>query len=260
MTALPMLAFLVALTGMATSAQPLVVRDTLVQVAGREVYIAMPPITQDGYRVVLALHGSGREARSYKPGDSKANAFYVRQRDLAVKNGYLFVVVSNGSDTWGTDRGLNAVLDAYRYIEANFRVQQKWVLWGSSAGGGLMYRLIKEYPAIVDRALGTFAVYDLSDAFKRLTSARHAWRCDSTFKDINPAAAPKALAQIPLMLFHGIADQTVPLEAHSGRLVQDVKPFGGSVELYKAPGGHDTANMSLYPDRLINDFLRKKIN
>ncbi|SKB97082.1 hypothetical protein SAMN05660226_04073 [Parapedobacter luteus] len=106
MTALPMLAFLVALTGMATSAQPLVVRDTLVQVAGREVYIAMPPITQDGYRVVLALHGSGREARSYKPGDSKANAFYVRQRDLAVKNGYLFVVVSNGSDTWGTDRGL----------------------------------------------------------------------------------------------------------------------------------------------------------
>lgn len=232
------------------------INDTLLQVEGHEVYIAQPSNISGVYPVLLALHGSGREARSYRPNDPKGNAFYIRQRNLAIQNGYLFVTVSNGRDTWGTDRGLQTVLAVYRFIQTHYRTEKKWVLWGSSAGGVLMYRLIREYPDKVDRALGTFPVYDLSDAFERLESARQSWKSAAAFSGINPAETPKAFAHIPILICHGVADEAVPLEKHSRRLVHDLKPWGGSVKLYEAPGGHNTANMALYPDHLIEDFLQ----
>lgn len=241
----------------ATLAQTQPMTDTLMLVDGHEVYIVQPPNVSGVYPVLLALHGSGREARSYRPNDPKGNAFYIHQRDLAIQNGYLFVTVSNGRDTWGTDSGLHTVLAVYQHVQARYRVAKKWVLWGSSAGGVLMYRLIREYPDKVDRALGTFPVYDLYDAFERLESARQSWKSTAAFSGINPAKTPEAFAHIPILICHGTADEAVPLEKHSGRLVRELKPWGGAVQLYETPGGHNTANMRLYPDHLIEDFLQQ---
>lgn len=241
-------------------AQPQSGLDTLIQVDGHEMYLALPSIPSDTYPVLLALHGSGREARSYRPNDPKGNVFYIHQRNLALQNGYLFVTVSNGPDTWGTDTGLHTVLTVYDYVKANYRVKKGWALWGSSAGGVLMYRLIREYPDRVDRALGTFPVYDLYDAFGRLESARQSWKTAAAFTEINPAQTPEAFAYVPILLFHGTADEAVPMAKHSERLVREVRSWGGEVTLYEAPGGHDTANMALYPDSLIDDFLQQGIN
>ena len=234
--------------------------DTIIQLGGHEVYLAFPSTPSDMYPVLLALHGSGREARSYRPNDPKGNAFYIHQRNLALQNGYLFVAVSNGQDTWGTNEGLYTVLAVYDHVRAQYGVTEKWALWASSAGGVLMYRLIREYPDRVDRALGTFPVSDLEDAFERLESARRSWKTETAFIGINPVDTPEAFAHVPILLFHGTADEAVPIAKHSERLMREVKPWGGDVTLYKAPGGHDTANMALYPDRLIDGFLQRSIN
>src|SRR5690606_15298034 len=102
-----------------------IVRDTVFSLNGHEVYLAIPPSDKNVYPVVMAIHGSGREARSYKPNDSKSSPFYIHQRDLAINNGYLFVVVSNGEDTWGTDKGVESLRNVYQYILKNFKVEKK---------------------------------------------------------------------------------------------------------------------------------------
>lgn len=234
------------------------VHELLLQLNGQEAYIAWPdamPAIEGRYPVLMAIHGSGREAGSYKPGHERGNPFYVHQRDLALKKGYLFAVISNGADTWGTNAGMQNLLALYDYVREHFPVEEKWVFWGSSAGGVLMYRMAREHPGKVRKILGTFPVYDLSDSFEHLKSARQAWKEASSFTGINPASYPRSLVRIPILLFHGKDDKAVPLTAHSQRLQGDVNAAGGHVKLYIVPGGHSTENWKLYRDKQILQFL-----
>jgi len=59
-----------------------------------EVYVARPDTLAAPFPVLAALHGSGRQATSYRE-----VPFYTFQRDRAVENGYLFVCLSNGMDS-----------------------------------------------------------------------------------------------------------------------------------------------------------------
>ncbi len=236
-------------------AVPDTVHEIHAKVNGREVYLAYRTGTEP-QPVLLAIHGSGREAASYIPGHPKAKAFYIRQRDLALKNSYVFVVVSNGKDTWGTDTGLATLLDVYDYVRKQLHVREKWVFWASSAGGILMYRMIREHPGLVEKALGTFPVYDMKDAWHRLKSARKAWPDTTAFSRINPAAFPAALCAVPLLIFHGSADLAVPVERHSGQLIKKLGNCSSrQARLVVVPGGHSTENMALYNKDMVDKFL-----
>lgn len=232
--------------------------ERITYVGGRMVYIAWPGrVPADSVPVLLALHGSGREAESYRPGSPKGVPFYIRQRDLTLKAGYMFVSVSNQKDTWGTDAGLGAAMEVYSFVCNAYKVRRKWTLWGSSAGGVLMNRLVRMHPEMADRALGTFPVYDLRIAFARLKSAREAWGSEDAFVEVNPAGYSAALTRIPYLVFHGTDDQAVPIEAHSERLKEAVNGQGGKVILFPVPGGHNIENFALYDDRVILEFLAR---
>lgn len=234
------------------------VHEWLTQINGREAYIAWPSKALpegERYPVLMAIHGSGREAGSYMPGHARSKKFYIHQRDLALKKGYLFAVISNGRDTWGTDTGMKNLLALYDRVREKFPTEEKWVLWASSAGGVLMYRMVKEHPEKVRKILGTFPVYDLSDAFRRLESARKAWKEASAFEGINPADDPEALTAVPALIFHGRKDTAVPAGFHSKRLRREVNARGGQVKLHMVRGGHSTENWHLYKDRRILRFL-----
>ncbi len=206
--------------------------------------------------VLLALHGSGRSADSYASTGAQSVPFYVHQRDLALTAGYLFVSISNGKDTWGTDEGMNAILNLVSFVKKEYEVKEKWTLWASSAGGVMLGRIIKESPGLVCKAVGTFPVYDLKDSYQNLKSAREAWTSAEAFSKIDPSAYPEAFAGIPYLVFHGSDDKAVPLEKHSVRLQKEVNALGGKVSLQVVPGGHSTQNFSLYNDDLILEFLR----
>ncbi|GAA4445441.1 hypothetical protein GCM10023091_37140 [Ravibacter arvi] len=223
---------------------------------GRQVYIAWKgELRHRPVPVLLALHGSGRSAESYAPGSGQSVPFYVRQRDLALQAGYLFVSISNGSDTWGTDAGMQAILDLVRFVKKAYGVEEKWTLWASSAGGVMLGRIIRFHPGLVGKALGTFPVYDLADSYQNLKSAREAWSSPEAFNSINPAGYPGAFVKIPYLVFHGKADKAVPLNKHSERLRDEVNALGGKVSLKVVDGGHSTQNFNLYDDDLILDFL-----
>lgn len=222
---------------------------------GRKVYLAVPANPGKNLKVLMAIHGSGREAGSYQPGDDKESPFYRHQRDLALACGYLFVVVSNGPDTWGTDKGLQVLDSLYNYVNKNYLTEEKWVLWATSAGGVLMNRMIKAYPERIKKVIGTFPVYDLEESYGSLSSAKKAWNSLEDCQIVNPARDPEALVMIPFLLFHGREDQAVPSLLHSEKLREDVNKLGGRVKLHRVAGGHSTDNWNLYQDDRIKKYL-----
>lgn len=238
--------------------QKIEIADTIVTLNGKEVYISFPAYIKGECPVVMAIHGSGREARSYIPNDKKSSAFYIHQRDLAVNSGFMFVVISNGSDTWGTDIGVKNLFMVYNYVCSTYNVQKKWILWATSAGGISLARFIKKNPDKVSKAIGTFPAYDLNDSFTRLKSARNAWKNDTVeLKKINPVNYPEIFIKVPYLIFHGRDDQAVPLKLHSCRLQKDVNRRGGHIQLYVVYGGHSTSNWNVYDDNIITNFLLK---
>ena len=233
--------------------------DTLVEIRGCEVYIsAQRKVMEDkdhSIPVLMAIHGNGREALNYFPWGEKSIPFYVYQRDIAVDNGYLFIVASIGQETWGTDRGLELLKDVYKYIHETYKADKKWTLWGTSAGGLHMWRLIRLYPERIAKAIGTFPVYDLASAFEKRKSERFVWQDSAEFADINPSSFPNQLTSVPILIFHGRDDKAVSHRSHSLRLLNEVNELGGQVELVIVDGGHSTSNWAIYQKDKIIDFL-----
>lgn len=251
--------------------------DTILKVAGREVYIAFPlaggGITRldlagerrvngrtKGYmsansrKVLFAFHGSGREARSYMPGDPKSNAFYEYQRNIALECGYVFVVASFGNDIWGKARAANDFISIYRHVLKTYDVEKEWTAWNTSAGGVLFANVHRMSPGIFRRAIGTFPVYNLKDSFERLESARKAWQ-DLSFAEYDPSNFPSSVIGIPYLIFHGRSDEAVPVELHSLKLKRDLGHAQTSIRLIKVRGGHSTSNWKMYQKRKIVRFL-----
>ncbi|TAM96745.1 MAG: hypothetical protein EPN39_13100 [Chitinophagaceae bacterium] len=233
--------------------------DTIITICGRETYISYPIDIKEKYPVVMAIHGSGRGALSYDPNSKLSSPFYIHQRNLAVDHGFMFVVISNGADTWGTDEGLKRLDSLYNYIYDKYNVKKRWILWATSAGGVLLARFIKDNPDKVCKALGTFPVYNLRYEYFHLKSAHSAWGTDTTeMNRINPINYPQAFTNIPYLIFHGRNDTAVPVKINSIRLEKEVNNIGGHVMLHIVPGGHSTHNWHVYDDKVIIRFLLNK--
>ncbi len=216
--------------------------------------IDMPPNIENGkvYPIVIAVHGSNRGAKDYDE-----CPFYAEQKKIALENGCFFGVISNKSDTWGTNDGLYNMKVFADYIIANYPVREKVILWATSAGGVLANRMVKEYPELVDFVIGTFPVYDLESTYS-LNTCRVAWKSRSIedFKEAtkgkNPVQYPDLLKGHKYFITHGSADTAVPLEANSLRLKAEL---GDNVYLQIIEGGvHSTANFAFYGDAVTKAF------
>jgi hypothetical protein len=202
--------------------------------------------------VVIAVHGSGRSAMDYKN-----TPFYAEQKNIALKNGYIFAAVSNSTYTWGLDDGLYNLNLFYEYLLANHPIQEKVALWATSAGGTLANRMVKEHPNKVSFVIGTFPVYDLLSGFN-LNSCKSAWGTSdlNTFKSLiagkNPAEFPAQLRNHDYYIAHGSADTAVPLAENSQKMATEV---GANVHLQVIEGGvHGTSNYEFYGDVVNQAF------
>ncbi|WP_144478110.1 S9 family peptidase [Cytobacillus oceanisediminis] len=233
-------------------------KDILKVVNGQEVYISRPyqlvPLKR--YPVVMAIPGNGRDARNYYKDNKKGLDFYTRQRDLAMQSGAIFVVVSNTSEPWGSNKELQNLIKTYDFVQAKFPVEKKWTIWGTSEGGVSMNRMVIEYPNRVKSVIGTFPVYDLEDMFINNQPTRERWKSKQKVERINPAQFPKKLAKKPYLIFHGKDDEVVPVN-HSIRLKNELVKNDGEVYLNIVKGGHSSNNMRLYNDEKIKEFLNK---
>lgn len=222
-------------------------------------YIAMPSNIPAGVKlpVVIAVHGSGRDALDYRDTD-----FYAEQKNIALANGYIFAAISNERDTWGLDDGLYNLNLFYDYLIANYPIQEKAALWATSAGGTLANRMVKDYPEKVSFVLGTFPVYDLISGFN-VNSCKTAWGTTdlATFKTKilgkNPIEFADALKNHDYYIAHGSADTAVPIADHSQRLLSEV---GDNIHLQVIEGGvHGTSNYDFYGDVIKQAFAEHPV-
>ena len=204
------------------------------------------------YPFVVAVHGSNRGSIDYLE-----TPFYSRQREIALENGCIFGVISNGYDTWGTDDGLYNLKLFIEHIKKSYPVKSKAILWATSAGGVLASRLVNEYGELVDRVIGTFPVYDLESTYP-LQTCRVAWRAKSIeqFKEAiegkNPPTFVDGLKNTKYYITHGDSDSAVPLEANSARLKTE---SGDNVFLQIIRGGvHSTGNFDFYGEAVRRAF------
>ncbi len=196
------------------------------------------PRNWDGVHMVLALHGSGRGIADYH-----TVPFYSRQIEIALCHGYGFAVLENGSDTYGTDIGYARVVSAaeallYHWIRED--APKKLTPWATSAVGIGMYRYAAEHSANVRALIGTFAMLNLTEGFRRLASCRKAWGAEDMsaedFRQLvmgkNPADMMDKLCGIPIYLAHGNRDTAVSIDPNARRLAKE-----SDAVLYEIPDG-----------------------
>jgi len=222
------------------------------------VYLSRREDGKEPSPVLLALHGSGRHALSYRD-----IPFYSTQRDCALNNGYIFLALSNGPDAWGLDDGLENIVRLYSFVQRRYRVRLKWVLWGTSAGGVMMHRMVREHGEKVQGIIGTFPVYDLEESFNRLPSCRKGWGANN-LKELrrkihgrNPPQFIEHLAYHEYLIIQGRDDEVVPPELHSIRFRSEVDALGGNVRLVLIDGGHSIENYAVYDHRFIDEYLQR---
>lgn len=222
-----------------------------------EVYIALPSNYSkgDSSPLLIALHGSGREAMSYRD-----VPFYVIQRDIALECGYVFASVSNGSDTYGLDDGYENIKMLYEYMIKNYNTSKEIALWASSAGGFMMHRFYRENKQICKLLLGVFTGFNpfsmpplesMLKAFK----AKDTTDIKSKFPYLDPELFSKEIYRgTKIVISHGVDDSAVPI-TQSKELEKQVLNYGGEMILIEKIGGHSIENYGLYETNYFKDAL-----
>jgi poly(3-hydroxybutyrate) depolymerase len=220
-----------------------------------EAYIALPGVSKGKWPLVMAFHGSGRGALSYKD-----VPFYTRQRDIALSCGFAFAAVSNGPDTFGLDAGYRNAEMLYEYMMEHFCICETVALWGSSAGGLMMQRFFRARPVRTAVLLGIFPVYDPL-SMPTLPGMMRAFGAGSDdelrrkAKFLSPGQYPQDIYQgKTIVVAHGTDDHTVPA-AQSRAWLAQTKQYGGKMTLVEKPGGHSTENFALYDTAAFTDVL-----
>lgn len=197
---------------------------------------------------VMGIHGSGREALSYRD-----VPFYACQRDLALENGCSFAAISMGQDVWGKEEGFAQILALYDWMTAHGYLDL-CIPMASSAGGCQMFRFAEEYPERVAALVGIFTVWDMAKI--TLPSLEKAWgmteeALQQAISPRNPAVSAAKLPQVPIVICHGLNDIAVPIADHTLQLAR-IRP----IELHMTSEGHSTQSFGLYDTPIIAHALR----
>ena len=183
------------------------------------------------YPLMLFLHGAGESGQ----GLERVKVHGPPKRIAAGKS-FPFLVVSPQSPGGGwSPVVLNALLDE---IEAKYRVDKSRVyLTGLSMGGGGTWTLAAAHP----------------ERFAAIAPVCGAFRAPEGSK-----AAAERIKGIPVWVFHGAKDTTVPI-ARSEEMVKALKEAGADVQFTVYPdAGHDSWTETYDNPKLYEWFLSHK--
>ncbi|MBZ0295863.1 MAG: prolyl oligopeptidase family serine peptidase [Anaerolineae bacterium] len=180
---------------------------------------------QDAWPLVIFLHGYGERGS-----DLEKVKLHGLARNIAEGQDFPFIVVSPqcpDTTVWPEQvESLNALLD---HIIANHKVDTKQVyLTGLSMGGYGTWSWASCYPE-------RFA------AIAPICGGGNWWM-------------PGQLKRIPIWVFHGDADDVVPL-AESERMVTSIREAGGDIRLTVYPGVGHNSWKATYDNPELYDWL-----
>lgn len=219
-------------------------------------YVAFPNESSTGFPFVLAAHGSGRNALSYRD-----EPFYRRQRDLALEAGCAFAAISNGIETWGTNQGVFRLKCLAKWMKEKGGADH-YALWGSSAGGAVALQLAEEVSTEIGLILGMFPVIDLT-RFSESKKVQEAWgglegpALYNALLEASPAGRLDRLPPVPVVVCHGTTDRVVPPEQH---ILRYAHLMPGKTQIYLCNAGHSVQALNLYETEVLHWALRQFAN
>lgn len=148
-------------------------------------------------------------------------------------------------EAWGSPAGRSGFSEFYTAAVAEFNLDPQCCMLGQSRGGVFVYNWAVEHPELVRCILGIYPLCDLI-AFAERDTVRKAYgmtadelRARSAEHNPIERLEPLARQRVPIVHIHGDADERVPLEGHSRKLLNRYEALGGPCELIVVHGkGH----------------------
>ncbi|WP_030487263.1 hypothetical protein [Micromonospora chokoriensis] len=223
--------------------------------------VALPP-AYDARRpspLALCFHGNGSDEVHFS---DNANGRAVAAALSAA--GYIVVsaAYTPGTSTWGSDRGLDAYVQAYRYVRDRYAIGAT-VLYGNSMGGleSLLTLRRRSIPAAA--WVGTSPVCSLAAAYANPAftatidaaygiSASRPYATATAGHDPAVNAGGWEFRGLPMLFLAAADDVPVPRSQHTDVLVP-VLAEASSVEVISTVGGH-SFDVAPYADDIVAFF------
>lgn len=200
-----------------------------------QVYVPAEYVNTSAWPVIVSLHGAGRQGADGM--QQTSTDFGARVRNFRASIPALVVFPQARPNTRFMNPDMEALVMAeLRRTIAEFRVDTARIyLHGNSMGGEGAYRIAFRWPAAFAALLITAGQVLLSDAYPAEQIALD--RETNTFAGAaNPYdALARGIKGIPVWIFHGDADQTIPV-TQAQQLVAALKRVNGNVRYTEYPG------------------------
>ncbi|MCC6446210.1 MAG: DNRLRE domain-containing protein [Armatimonadetes bacterium] len=242
--------------------------------SGHPIRFRLPPSydgSAGGHKACLLCHASGQYVWTFWETTTPPRK---QLHDALLEDGWVLVLPEAATRHWGQDEMLSDVELACDYAARALGCQPRMGVFASSMGGLMAFLAAAACP---DRFKGIAAVYpvcDLDDMFDgglRSGENFHDYiasaygveaegSSDPAYRQAtaghNPLALASALARIPMSIWHGAEDATVPLSAHSRPFAERVSAAGGSIALHEVPAaGHGATGEACWDIPSILSFL-----
>ena len=199
--------------------------------------------------------------------------------DLAMLERGWWVAFMNVGNTFGCPRAMRRFDEFYRQMTATYGFHRRPVLEGLSRGGLYVYNWAAVHPDQVGLVYADNPVCDFKSwpgGQRKATDPGQAacWQellqcygfaseAQALAYDQNPIdnVSPLVQAGVPLVHWFGDADEVVPWEENTKILAQRVEALGGTIHLFRKPGGrhhpHGPQDPGAFADWVLHHALNE---
>lgn len=220
-----------------------------------QVYVPRGFTRSKSWPIILALHGGGSYGDDGLQQTDGALASAIRRH----ANRFPTIVVfpqahADNTPGWQLEGG-NAAMAALDKSIKEFRGDAKRVyLTGLSAGGNGTWFLASRYP---ERFAAAVVVCGFISKFKGISSAVDYPALVPEANADPYAVIAKRVSSIPIWIFHGDADKSVPVD-ESRKMAAALKAIGANVQYTELPGiGHNAWDPAYSSADLIDWMLKQ---
>ncbi len=223
---------------------------------------ATPDFIPDSGRVIFFFCGHGGKPDSNNLCRTDRPSGDWLRREL-LRRGFMLVCPYCGPGSWGcAETSELSVRCTKRLREYGIAVPEKLPLLGFSMGGLAALMLGIRHPERVSRIVDVFGITDLDLLWRDTANPDYRseignlWPTAEERRNDSPLYHAEELSRLPLRIYHGSADRTIPPE-HSTRLFRALSGYGADCRLRLVEGvGHEMRIVDHIGDE-IADFLEK---
>lgn len=172
--------------------------------------------------------------------------------------GFVYGISNTHGNTWGNDQAVSDLDEMRKWIVKYCSGSEKIHLHGSSMGNLVALKYIAKHPEKVRKHVGEIGVCSLKNLYDNATftgSIQTAYGV-TRFKDIpkihDPIRNTDQFLSIPMMLWVGTTDTTVPHGVNTRPFADKVAKQGGQVMYIEEPG--ETHTLDVDPERYLDFY------